>query len=326
MNSTNFSNKINTAIHGEYFDPKTQITAEDIAKCKGSSHSIMSRIYHQIKTRWKKGEFVRDKMIDSILHDNEGAKLGGIKKAVADTLISEGHSVKQVSKERKLAAEIAKIFADRADDSKVSNKHVTGDFRSEVRNAHDILNTLREVERYDPEELLRAAAYEFETSGKKGPIFADKATSGIKGDFVTFMVTEYPEGPTNKEELKTAYKEFIKEKIIQSKGQKQSVIDEQKAKLESYRKDNSVNGYRAAQSNHESGWTDLVVEKYTTMPLTQLLKIFNPAEAKDSNESHFESTKSFRSSDFESEKTQSTDTEKLEPKKFGHNPNTSSES
>lgn len=343
MNPASFSSKLNTAIHGQNFDPTTQITAEDIAKCKGSSHSIMSRVYHQIKTRMSKGQFVTNKMVDSLLANR---KSGEIEQAFAESLTSKGRSVKQLSKDRKLGADIAKIFSKRLDKNFAEGA-------TEMGNLHEVLKTLQIVEKYDPEELLRAAAYEIATHKKGDNVFGDKDISGIKGEFISFINSEYEGMVTNKLELEDAYNEFIKTKITSLKDQQVALMTTQKTKLEGYRKNDPVKDYRLAQSNHDSGFfKDDTVVNYKTMSLDKLLEIFNPPLQSEESRTKWDSTQSMKSSDETAStdtwdrsrsiktsestlmdkeegsldsKEDSWDTERIEKQEFGQESNTSSE-
>lgn len=265
---------LNKAFYGDGFNSKKSITMEDIVKCKGHSQGRLSRIYWQVKTRLNKGSFVTERTIQALLISEQRNKLQAIDKTLKASFTAK------VSKERRVGADLAKIFSESINwtDTIAKSNSEGWDGRllqSNLSKAYLILKTVRILESYSPEDILRAAAFEANL-GKKG---GGQWTGQLAKDFASFLRAENPP-VKNKKQLNAAYERFINSNVlnfIELAPQEAA----KKMKLEAYQKDETLQVYFFAIAESEAGLShDSTFESYRNMPLNKLLSLFNNEQEK----------------------------------------------
>lgn len=198
MSNDPITTKLNRAFFNSDTPSNRQISMEDIAKCRGSSQSILSMALNQLRTFWRTGgKFVTDAAVREILQNNGIDKTDDISKIFKESTNSieivgkEKHEIKQIKKEQKTAADLAKIF------EKAAGTLGYSEVQKSAEKAHHIIDARRQLEKYDPLELLRAAAFEDSHSIPR---------EGVKARFINYLMANPVK---DKEDLKSAYRSFV---------------------------------------------------------------------------------------------------------------------
>ena len=204
---SNFASRLNKAVYGQQAQPK-QITMEDIAKCRGSSQSMPALLLNNLRIFFTKdGQILTNAKIREILTKNGADNIDEISElfreapqiSVANS--PENLSKHSITKDQKMAADLGKIFGKAA--FELQKNASTGNWQklsTDAQDAHIILSGRRMLEKQNPVELLRSAAFE-EQQGIKN--------EGMKKHFINFL-NERGALPKNDQEVKEAYQEFIK--------------------------------------------------------------------------------------------------------------------
>lgn len=208
------------------FNPK-KISMEDIAKCKGSGNFTV-RFIGQIQTAMRTGKFVTDKTVAEFMNDRY-SKIEDISKefkkvAVSDTP-RDKFEAKQIQKDQAIAIRLSKTFAEA---SKLTHGSYDFDLKTEMDASRAVLNGLKEMDQYNPADLLRAAVFE-----KNGGI---RSPNDLKAQFCEFVKGK---DIKNESDLKAAYHEFKNEMAKAANAGNKEVLEQMKA----YTKDNSMRAY-----------------------------------------------------------------------------------
>lgn len=229
------------------------ITMDDIAKCKGSANFTV-RFIGQVQMAWKTGgKFVTDKAVAEFMSEhfrNVDDVDKQFKKLIAPATPTNTFEAKKLKKEQADGLRMLKVFINASESQVV--RFV--DVEDKMKNNLAILKGLKEMDKYDPVDLLRASVFE-----KIGDF---RPANDLKSEFNTFIKNADIQ---TEDDLKASYQDF-KNKIANAaqEGDREAL-----AKLKSYAKDHSLRAYTMSEKlNLDARGVQAIRE----MPLSKLLK------------------------------------------------------
>lgn len=211
------TSKLNAALQGPTTSSK-QITAEDIAKCRGASQSFGAMALNQLKTAWRTGgKFVTDATIQRLLEKN------GIDNSQTISDIFK-NSAPTTEKDVKVAKDLAKIF------EKAGKQYGKTNIQESAGETYILLSARQQLEKYDPASLLRASAFE-----------AGRDTLGTTKEAFILFLEKNP--PRDESHLKELYQEFITKNLN----------EKNLTSLKSMAKENAMEAYSIGMALTKSG-------------------------------------------------------------------------
>lgn len=269
-NYSDFASRLNKAVYGEVQTSSRQITMEDIAKCRGSNQSMPSLLMNNLRVFVTKGgQIVTDAKVREILSKNGADNIETIsklfKEAPTQMNVTENVNKHVIIKDQKMAADLGEIFGKAALElHRSADGYAWGQVSTEANKAHIILSGRRVLEKQNPLDLLRAAAFEAHQGIE---------SKGMKEHFIKFL-KERESIPKNEKDLNMAYQEFIKDRVSKEKHLET---------LKDYINEKPQLQYRMNLSLEQSGLSkgEPVASNYESMTAKDLLKPFQAAQLKE---------------------------------------------